>query len=73
MGPNSNDPFSPQNTHHRFEWSPVSPAGSPFVLQTSTNLADWVTLFSVTNNGSISHYYVNNPASVSRFYRLIPQ
>ncbi|MFZ0829125.1 MAG: hypothetical protein WAO02_17060 [Verrucomicrobiia bacterium] len=73
MGPSENNTYSPQNTHHRFEWSPVSQAGTPFVLQTSTNLADWVTLFSVTNNGSISSYFVNNPASVSRFYRLIPQ
>jgi hypothetical protein len=73
MGPNKNDAVSPQNTNHRFEWSPVSLAGTPFVLQTSTNLADWVMLFSVTNNGSISYYFVNYPASVSRFYRLVPQ
>jgi hypothetical protein len=56
-----------------FEWSATSPAGTPFAFQTTSNLMDWVTLFSVTNNGSISYYFVNNPASTSRFYRLIPQ
>jgi hypothetical protein len=73
MGPNKNDTYSSQNIHHLFEWSSASLSGTPFVFQTSTNLANWVTLFSVTNNGSISYYFLNNPASTSRFYRLIPQ
>ncbi len=73
MGPNKNDTYSDQNTHHLFEWSSASLSGTPFIFQTSTNFADWVTLFSVTNNGSISYYFLNNPSSASRFYRLVSQ
>jgi len=60
------------NLQRSFDWSPASQTGSPFAFQTSTNLNDWDTIFSVTNNGSISTY-MNSPSSASRFYRLIPQ
>jgi hypothetical protein len=56
-----------------FEWKPTSLSGATFTLQTSTNLASWVSLFTVTNDGSVVTYYVDHPASRSRFYRLIPQ
>jgi hypothetical protein len=56
-----------------FEWSPISAIGTPFVFETSTNLQSWVKLFTVTNNGTVSTYENYNPASPSRFYRLVPQ
>lgn len=56
-----------------FAWKPSSLSGTPFAFQTSTNLSNWVTIFSVTNNGSVSTYLNSNPSSTSRFYRLIPQ
>lgn len=56
-----------------FHWEPASSTGAAFAMQTSTNLTDWRTLFTVTNNGSVITYIVNNPASPGRFYRLVPQ
>jgi len=56
-----------------FVWNPTSAVGEQFTLQTSTNRIGWVSLFTLTNNGSIATYIVNNPASSSRFYRLVPQ
>jgi hypothetical protein len=63
----------PNLTTTRFDWKPISAAGTVFALETSTNLTDWITSFTVTNNGSICTYFNNNPSSHSRFYRLIPQ
>jgi hypothetical protein len=61
------------NNFQRFEWSPTSPAGTVYALQTSTNISAWNTLFTVTNNGSVCTYQNVNANSTSRFYRLIPQ
>ena len=61
------------NNFQRFEWSPTSPAGTVYALQTSTNMSAWNTLFTVTNNGSVCTYQNVNANSTSRFYRLIPQ
>lgn len=57
----------------KFEWRPMSQAGTVYVLQTSTNLSAWNTLFAVTNNGSVCTYQNVNANSASRFYRLVPQ
>jgi hypothetical protein len=56
-----------------FEWKPASTPGAQFFFQTSTNLTDWGTIFTNSNNGSITTYFLNNPKSPSRFYRLVPQ
>lgn len=56
-----------------FEWSPASLAGTPFAFQTSTNLINWTTSFVAINDGSVCTYFNNNPASPSRYYRLIQQ
>jgi hypothetical protein len=56
-----------------FEWKPISASGAQFLFQTSTDLTDWVTLFTNSNDGTITTYFVNNPASPTRFYRLVPQ
>ena len=44
-----------------------------FQFQTSTNFLNWVSMFLVTNNGTITTYYVTQPISEHRFYRMIPQ
>ncbi len=44
-----------------------------FNFQTSTNLANWTTLFAVTNNGSMNTYFNSSPSSPHRFYRVVPQ
>jgi len=63
----------PNWTNTRFEWKPISVSGAQFLFQTSTNLTDWVTLFTNSNDGSVCTYFNSNPSSASRFYRLIPQ
>jgi hypothetical protein len=60
-------------TQKDFEWKPTSASCSQFTLQTSTNLASWINLFTVTNDSSVCTYFNDNPASPSRFYRLIQQ
>jgi hypothetical protein len=56
-----------------FVWTPSSVAGGQFAMQTSTDLLNWTTLFTLTNNGSVNGYFNGSPASASRFYRLMPQ
>jgi len=56
-----------------FDWLFNSPAGVQFALQTSTNLTDWVSIFTVMNNGTVCTYINVNPSSVNRFYRVVPQ
>jgi len=56
-----------------FEWNPTSASGAQFLFQTSTNLVDWVSLFTVKNDSSGITYFLQNPRSPSRFYRLVPQ
>ena len=63
---------SPSWSLTSFEWKRTSAVGTPFTLQTSTNLVNWINLFTVTNTGSVCTFNNNNPASPNRFYRLIP-
>ena len=59
-------------TQTGFDWTTNSAPGTQYALQTSTNLTNWTTLFTVTNNGSASTFF-DYPTSASRFYRFIPQ
>jgi len=63
----------PNWTTTSFVWKPTSTLGAQFLFQTSTDLNDWVTLFTNLNDGTITTYSVENPASPARFYRLVPQ
>ena len=56
-----------------FEWNSTSESGAQFLFQTSTNLTYWVSLFTVTNDSSVTTYFLDNPKSPSRFYRLVPK
>ncbi|HEY4414804.1 MAG TPA: hypothetical protein VGO57_03845 [Verrucomicrobiae bacterium] len=60
-------------TPRDFTWTATGAAGSQFSLQTSTDLASWVNLFTITNDGSVCTYLNENPTSTTRFYRLAPQ
>ncbi len=64
---------NPYQSTTSFEWKPTSIAGAQFTLQSSTDLVAWTNLFTVTNSGIVWNYFNYNPASSSRFYRLIPQ
>lgn len=72
MGSRVNNYFV-QSLQHGFDWSMTSPTGATFLLQTSTNLTDWVSLDAIQNDGSVCTYFNTNPKSPSRFYRLVPQ
>ena len=56
-----------------FVWKPSSLSGAQFAMQTSTNLMNWTTLFTVVNNGSVCTYFNDNPQSLTRFYKLVAQ
>ncbi|MES1180585.1 MAG: hypothetical protein ABUL66_01840, partial [Verrucomicrobiota bacterium] len=60
------------NNKKCFAWNPNGLSGTQFTVQTSTNLENWTTLFTITNNGSICNFLNEKPSSISRFYRLIP-
>jgi hypothetical protein len=56
-----------------FEWIANSAIGSTALFQTSTNLTSWTTIFTATNDGTTWNFYNQNPVSVKRFYRVVPQ
>jgi hypothetical protein len=53
-------------------WTVSSKAGATLLLQTSTNLTDWITLSTVQNDGSICTLSDVDPSSAQRFYRVVP-
>jgi len=54
------------------ELSATGQFGASFVLQSSTNLAHWISIATNKINGSI-FTLIDVPSSAGRFYRLIPQ
>jgi hypothetical protein len=64
---------NPGRSTTKFDWSPNVASGAVFLFQTSTNLADWLTLFTNWNNGGVTTYFLSNPKAPTRFYRLVPQ
>jgi hypothetical protein len=54
------------------ELSATGQNGASFLLQTSTNLTDWIALATNQINGSI-FTLIEYPSVVGRFYRLVPQ
>ncbi|MGH7951242.1 MAG: hypothetical protein ACREFE_04900 [Limisphaerales bacterium] len=61
------------NASSEYSWQMAGAADADFNFQTSTNLSDWVTLFVVSNDGSVNSYINWNPSSIQRFYRIAPQ
>ncbi len=57
-----------------FQWPLAGPAFGRFLLQTTTNLADWVNLATLTNSGVRFPYQFQGGTSESaRFFRTVPQ
>jgi hypothetical protein len=56
-----------------FQWNLSSMAGASFAMQTSTDLVNWTTLFTVTNNGSVCTWFNGYPINPSSFYKMVPQ
>jgi hypothetical protein len=54
-------------------WTVASQAGAELLLQTSTDLTNWITLATIDNDGSICTLTDYKPASAQRFYRVAPQ
>jgi hypothetical protein len=54
-----------------FQFSLTGLTGQPYVIQTSTNLVNWVPIY--TNTGSFLFKDTNAPNSSARFYRAVTQ
>lgn len=63
---------SPTEQSHRFEWPISGAANAPFVLQASTDLINWKSLATNSNDGSVFTYFQWFPSSQQRFYRIVP-
>jgi len=55
-----------------FEWRVNDPLGSVSLFQTSSNMANWVNICSITNDGT-SWYFYNYNVPNQQFYRVVPQ
>lgn len=56
-----------------YSWNISAAAYSLFQVQTSSNLTDWIPLFTATNAGGKIQLNIFRPSDPSRFYRLAPQ
>ncbi|HZR18636.1 MAG TPA: hypothetical protein VFE51_15190 [Verrucomicrobiae bacterium] len=56
-----------------YTWQLAVPVGSAALLQTSTNLSDWVPVITVTNNGGVVEWFHDGPFPSRRFFRVTPQ
>ena len=58
-----------------FSWDLTGPTNAVFVLQTSTNLVDWITVVNLTNQARnvtyVDHFFP--PNTTGRFFRTVPQ
>jgi hypothetical protein len=51
-------------------WQLPVPIGGTAQLQTATNLTDWVSVMTVTNNGAVVEWYHSGMSSSQRFFRV---
>jgi hypothetical protein len=56
-----------------YKWPVNDPIGSVSLFQTSSNMTDWATMFSATNDGTSWYLFNENPLASQRFYRVVPQ
>lgn len=55
------------------DWGPALPAGTLVTLQTSTNLADWISITTITNtDGPVTWRHFLSEAG-QRFFRVLPK
>ena len=65
--------YYPTSYRANYEWQSPLPLGGQVVLQSSTNLSDWVSYAVVTNQGMrIEWSHQVSPGS-KRFFRIVPQ
>ncbi|MGO8698908.1 MAG: hypothetical protein ACLQVY_14430 [Limisphaerales bacterium] len=64
--------YSIPTPRYTLTWTVSSQAGAMLLLQTSTNLTDWITLSTVQNDGSICTLSDLDPSSAQRYYRVAP-
>jgi hypothetical protein len=65
-------PQLPTTQWRSIELSATGQIGASFLLQSSTNLTDWISLATNQINGSI-FTLIEEPSVAGRFYRLVPQ
>jgi hypothetical protein len=63
---------APVQLGRSIELSATGQIGASFLLQSSTNLTDWISLATNQINGSI-FTLIEDPSVTARFYRLVPQ
>ncbi|HZR21363.1 MAG TPA: hypothetical protein VFE51_29040 [Verrucomicrobiae bacterium] len=51
-------------------WQLPVPVGGTAQLQTATNLTNWVSIMTVTNNGAVVEWYHTSESSSRRFFRV---
>ncbi len=56
-----------------YQWRVTDPIGSISLFQTSSNMVDWMTMFSATNDGTSWYLFNQYPLASQRFYRVVPQ
>lgn len=56
-----------------YTWQMSGPAGDLYNFQSSTDLVNWMTLFTVTNNGTANALLNYSPPGPQQFYRITPQ
>src|SRR5437867_3572937 len=62
---------STNQSSHSFEWPISGAANAPFVLQTSSDLINWKSLTTNSNDGSVFTYFQWFPTSQQRFYKIV--
>ena len=56
-----------------YTWQLPVGVGGAAILQTSTNISDWIPLMTVTNNGAIIEWFHYGVSGERRFFRVVPQ
>jgi hypothetical protein len=56
-----------------YTWQLPVGVGGVAILQTSTNISDWLPVIAVTNNGTIIEWFHFGVSQEKRFFRVVPQ
>jgi hypothetical protein len=65
--------FSPVVQLTNITWQLSVPIGGQAALQISTNQADWTSLATATNVGSVTEWYYYGTESPPKYFRVVPQ
>lgn len=56
-----------------YEWRVRDPVGSVSLFQTSSDMTNWVNVFSATNDGTSWYFFNYAPTASQQFYRVVPK